>query len=555
MFNLVVEEHIKLSLKKAKKEGLFKSEKFPEITIEKPKEKTHGDLSCNIAFLLSAQEKKSPLKIAEIILSIQPEKKLEIDKVEIAGKGFINFFISLEGYIKEIEEIISEGKKYGDSDIGKEKKVQIEFVSANPVGPMHIGHGRWAAVGDSMARLFEKTGHEVVREFYINDYGNQMNIFGKSVAARYMEILGRKYEMPEDGYQGEYVYDIAREIKEKEGDKYVNLPAEEREEEFKEIAFEQVMEHLRKILIELDVKFDIWFLESSLHQAGKVNKTIDILEKKGFVDKKDGAIWLKATEFGDDKDRVLIRANGEPTYFAADVAYHRDKQERGFDKVIDIWGADHHGYVKRVKASMKALGFEDSFLEIIIGQLVNLKKGNLPIRMSKRTGEMVTLEELMHEVGKDGLRYFFVSKSTDTPLDFDIELAKKQSSENPVYYVQYAHARICSVINFAKDKGFIVPELKEVDLHLLQQKEERELMKKLSQFPEEVLTTLRLRAPYRLTIFAQELASIFHVFYTECRVISDDKELSKARVILVKAAQIVLKDVLNLIGVSAPQKM
>lgn len=530
--------------------------KLPEPELERPRDKKHGDWSTNVAMVLASRLKMSPMEIAKAIVNSLDNERHFIEKVEVAKPGFINFYLSNEWLYQVLRDIESMQDKFGLPFLGNGQKVQIEFVSANPVGPMHIGHGRWAAVGDVLATLLEALGYDVEREFYVNDYGSQMNIFGKSVAARYCEKLGKEVQFPEDGYKGEYIKEIAEEIIEREGDKYLNLPPGRQEEVFKQRAYGQVLEHIKKVLLEMGVEFDEWFSETSLHQSGAIKKVIAELDSKGFVYEKEGAVWLRTTEFGDDKDRVLIRENGEPTYFAADIAYHESKFERGFQKIINIWGADHHGYVKRMKAAVQALGFSPDSVEIIIGQLVNLLRAGEPVRMSKRTGEMVTLEELLGEVGKDATRYLFLTRSTDSSVDFDIEVAKTQSNENPVYYVQYAHARICSILRLAGERGVAQVSAQKADLHLLVTEWELDLIRKLEQFGEIVEKATSQRAPYLLTKYAEALASVFHVFYTQCRVISDDNELSGARLVLCKSTQRILKNVLGLLlGVAAPERM
>lgn len=538
---------------RARDKGRLNFEVLPSFSIEVPRS-DFGDWATNIAFLLARAVKKKPLEIAEILVEEMPASHL-VEKVEVAGAGFINFFLSPTYIAQELKEILSRGKEYGQQDWGGGEKIQVEFVSANPVGPLHLGHGRWAAVGDSLSNLLEKTGYQVSREFYVNDAGTQMEVFARSVSARYLELLGKEVAFPEGGYCGQYIYDIAREIIKQHGNKFSDWEDEEREKIFKELAYEEVLSHLEKNLLKLGVKFDTWFKESSLYEESKIEKAVERLRKRGYVYEKDGAVWLKTTEFGDDKDRVLIRETGEPTYFAADIAYHINKKERGFKKVIDIWGADHHGYVSRMKAAMKALGYEDEFLEVIVGQLVNLYRGGQPVRMSKRTGEMVTLEELMEEVGPDVIRYYFASRDTNAPLDFDIELAKAESSENPVYYIQYAHARLASLFRKAEEKGLDLNSLSMDNLVNLKEKEEISLAKKLFLFPYVVEVAARTRAPFRLTNYALELASLFHVFYTECRVIGAEKGQEEARLLLSKATKIVLSETLRLLGIKAPQKM
>ncbi|MFZ3062926.1 MAG: arginine--tRNA ligase [Actinomycetota bacterium] len=529
--------------------------RVPEVVLERPKEKAYGDWSTNVAMVLASQAKADPLKLAEIIASHLRQQRQFLKEIRVVPPGFINFFISDEWLQKALMEIEKQGPKFGYSDIGKGEKIQVEFVSANPTGPMHIGHGRWAAVGDALANVLAAAGYRVEREFYINDYGTQMDLFGASVSARYAQIFGVDEVVPEGGYHGAYVKEIGQEIVEKEGNKYLKLSRPERARLFRERAEKQVLEHFEKVLEAFGVHFDKWFSEEELHDSGVVAQAVEELRKKGHVYEKDGAVWLRTTTFGDDKDRVLIRENGEPTYFAADVAYHKNKLERGFKKIINVWGADHHGYVGRVKAAVQALGYPADQVEIIIGQLVNLYRRGEQVRMSKRTGEMVTFEELLEEVGRDVARYIFLTRSTDSPLDFDIELAKEQSQENPVYYVQYAHARISSILEFAREKGVPIPAPGEADTFLLKHESELELIRKLLEFQEMVEDCARFRAPFKLTRYAEDLAALFHVFYTQCRVVTENKELSQARLSLVKATKIVLKNVLGLLGVSAPEKM
>lgn len=538
---------------KAREKGKLKFSLLPSYVIEVPRE-SFGDWASNIAFLLAREARKSPLEIASILIE-EMKPSFWVEKVEIGGKGFINFYLSPSYVYQELREILDKGRDYGYVDLGRGLKVQVEFVSANPVGPLHLGHGRWAAVGDTLANLLQRTGYAVEREFYINDYGRQMEIFALSVESRFRELLGEEVIFPEEGYKGSYIYDIAREIQEREGDKILLLPEKERKEKFKKLAYEQALKDIKGTLEKMGVHFDVWFKESDLHEKGEVKKTLELLREKGFVYEKDEAIWLKTSLFGDEKDRVLIRENGEPTYFAADIAYHRNKRERGFEKVIDIWGSDHHGYVDRMRAAMKALGYPEGFLEVIIGQMVNLLRGGQPVRMSKRTGELVTLSELLEEVGKDPIRYFFVSRSTDATLDFDIELAKKESSENPVFYVQYAHARLSSLFRKARERGI---ETESLDLELvdfLRKKEEINLAKKLFLFPYVIEQAVKARAPYRLTSYTYELASLFHVFYTECRILGEEKELESARLLLARATQSILQECLSILGVEAPERM
>ncbi len=553
---------IEKSIEVLRESGEFRLKSIPKFEIERPREKTHGDWASNIALVLAGQLGQPPRKIAESIVAHLNDKQHYLQKVEVAGAGFINFFLSAKWLYEGLSDILIRKSSFGRSNLGEGAKVQVEFVSANPVGPMHIGHGRWAAVGDTLANLLETLGYKVTREFYINDYGTQMNIFGKSVAARYCELLGEKVAFPSEGYMGEYIKEIAQEIIETDGDKYLNLSSEERENLFKERAYQQVLEHMRKTLLSMGVSFDVWFSESSLHHTGAIKEAIEELDSRGLVYKRDGALWLKTSEFGDDKDRVLIRESGEPTYFAADVAYHKNKISRNFVQIINIWGADHHGYVPRIKAAISALGYRESSVEIIIGQLVNLLRSGEQVKMSKRKGEMVTLEELLSEVGKDAVRFLFLMSDTNNPLDFDIELAKEQSSENPVYYVQYAHARICSILRYAEEQNAsFLKFLGEIEqgkiprCDLLVEESEFDLIRKLLEFEDIVQRCGLQRAPHHLTRYGQDLAALFHVFYTKCRVISGDLALSKQRLALVKATKVVLENLLKLMGVAAPEKM
>jgi arginyl-tRNA synthetase len=544
---------VKQALGRAIGSGKLKVDKSPPVIIERPRDKTHGDWASNIAMMLAKQAGMAPREVAKTLLE-ELDRPDYLAETEIAGPGFINFRLSRAWLQHSLAEIARRGDSYGKAESPTGARVQIEFVSANPVGPMHVGHGRWAAVGDSLARLLEAAGDQVAREFYVNDWGNQMRIFGASVAARYRELLGRPAELPEDGYQGRYIIDIAQEIVDVDGDRYLELDADSQGALFTERAYAQVVKHIKKTLEEMDVFFDVWFSERSLHESGRLAQTLALLEEKGLTYRSQGALWFRTTDFGDDKDRVLVRESGEPTYFAADIAYHNDKFARGFTGVIDIWGADHHGYVNRMKAAAAGLGIESDRLEIIIGQLVNLYSGGRPIRMSKRTGEMVTLEELLAEVGKDAARYFFLMRSTDTALDFDIELAKSHTAENPVYYVQYAHARICSVLRLAADSD-MRPAGPSADLSLLTEEAETALLRELADAPSVIRRAAAARAPYRLTKYLETVAAAFHQFYHQCRIVSDDRELSLARLTLVDGTRQVLKNVLGLIGVSAPEKM
>jgi arginyl-tRNA synthetase len=539
------------------------------VGVERPRDPAHGDWATNAALQLARGSGMPPRDLAALVAR-RIADSADIDSVEIAGPGFINIRLSAIALQRVIAEARDRGSSFGSSGVGSGERIQVEFVSANPVGPMHVGHGRWAALGDSVARLLEHTGHEVEREFYINDVGVQMDVFAASVSARYLELCGREAVFPEDGYRGAYIMDIAREILADEGETWVDASAADREAHFREKAYAQVLEHLRRVLHDMGVDFDVWFSERVLHQPGadgvkRVEGAIGQLRAGGHVFEHEGATWFRSTAFGDDKDRVLKKADGTYTYFASDVAYHADKFARGFDLVIDLWGADHHGYVKRMEAASAALGHPGG-LEVIIGQLVNLFRDGEAVRMSKRTGEMVTFEDLLDEVGADSARYFFLRRSTDQTLDFDISLAKERSSDNPVYYVQYAHARICSILRKAAglsdaegelDMGAVAASLisPEVELGALTEGAELSLFRKLAEFPEVVELAAEQRAPHKLCRYAEDLASAFHQFYTVCRVMGDDPALTEARLAVVDASRIALANALGLLGVSAPERM
>ncbi len=536
--------------------GALSSSAAVEFVLERPRLKEHGDWATNLALQMQAAEGKPPREIARALVAHLRDPDGILERVEIAGPGFINFALSGACIREELLRLAEAGEDYGRWDLGRGRKVNLEFVSANPVGPLHIGHGRWAALGDVLANLLSFTGHEVSREFYVNDYGHQMELFACSVEAAYLELLGEPAEFPEDGYRGAYIYDIARELLESCGDRYREADPAERRKLFGELAYRQVLAHLKRTLETFRVHFDTWFSERELHEAGEVRGIIARLQEAGLAYRSEGAVWMATSRFGDDKDRVLIRGNESPTYFASDIAYHRNKLERGFEHLIDIWGADHHGYVKRMLAALEALGSPGS-LEIIIGQLVNLKSGGQPVRMSKRSGEMVTFEELVDDVGVDAARFFFLMRGQDSAVDFDIELAKEQSQNNPVYYVQYAHARICSILRYAREQGVPVDEtLPEVaSLELLREEEEMDLARKLFEFEELVRDAAVDRAPHRLTHYAQEMAASFHFFYTKHRVITDDAALTRARLFLVLCSRQVLRNCLELLGITAPESM
>jgi arginyl-tRNA synthetase len=542
---------------------------LPDPALERPRDQSHGDWATTVAMRTAKQVGKSPREVAEIVAS-RLGAHPDIAAVEIAGPGFINLRLSAAALQRVLVAAREADREFARSEMGAGRRVQVEFVSANPVGPMHVGHGRWAALGDSMARVLAHTGWRVEREFYINDAGVQMDLFAESVSARYLEFCGSTAEFPENGYRGAYITEIAREIFEGEGTCWLDATPSSREEYFREKAYAQVLAHLERVLHDFGVDFDVWFSERTLHIASeeggrtRVESAIEELRARGFIYESDGAVWFRSTDFGDDKDRVLLKADGTYTYFAADIAYHKDKFDRGFDRVINIWGADHHGYVARMKAACDALGHEGK-LDVVIGQLVNLFRDGEAVRMSKRTGEMVTFEELVDEVGADAARYWFLRRSTDQQVDFDIAVAKQQSADNPVYYVQYAHARICSILRKAAGEEVTYETVDELadalvaantDLSPLTSEPELVLMRKLDGFSDVMEIAAAELAPYKLARYVEDLATVFHQFYTQCRVVDpEEPELTAARLYAVDATRRALRCVLGLLGVGAPESM
>ncbi|MDI9570886.1 MAG: arginine--tRNA ligase [Pseudomonadota bacterium] len=528
---------------------------LPPVEVEATRDPAHGDYATNLAMILSARLKRNPRQIARTICDRLQDEESILAKVEIAGPGFINFFLREEVWKTELQRIEAMGERYGCSDAGGGRRVQVEFVSANPTGPLHIGHARGAVVGDVLANILRAAGYEVYREYYVNDAGNQMFNLGRSVLYRYRELLGRLAAFPETCYQGEYIRAIAAEILSRDGESYLDRPEEEVVPVFTDYAATVILRGIKEDLAAFGVVFDGYFSERELYRDDGVAKLLRRLEEGGHIYGEDGARWFRTTAFGDEKDRVVVRQNGETTYFAADIAYHKNKFERGFSWVIDVWGADHHGYLPRMSAGVQALGYPPESLRVVLVQLVNLLRGGKPVAMSTRSGEFVTLREVVDEVGRDAARYNFLMRRTDSHLDFDLEVAKEQSNENPVYYVQYAHARIAGILRLAAERGMEVPRYEEVETGLLVLSEEMALIKALSRFPELVAGAAAALEPHRLTFFANELAALFHSYYNKYKVISDDPALSRARLFLIEALRIVLKNNLHLLGVSAPDRM
>jgi arginyl-tRNA synthetase len=548
---------VRSAVERAQASGELPPFDIPAFQLERPARKEHGDWSSSIALEVAKQAKMPPRAVADAIAkALNAEHDEHIASVEVAGPGFINIRLSHQWLTGSVREVEQAGDEWGRSSATEPEKIQVEFVSANPTGPMHLGHGRWAAIGDTLGRLLEASGNTVEREFYVNDFGMQMVKFGQSVAARYLELLGQKTEIPEGGYKGSYVVDIAKEILLEVGDKYLNVPEDERVAFMRIEGQRRMLLNQRLTLERFGVEFDVWFSERSLHEEGAVDRVVELLKQLGHVYEKDGALWLRTTDFGDDKDRVLVRStDGLPAYLAADLAYFMDKLRRGFERLIYLVGADHHGWKREMQAAIRALGEDPEHCEFLIGQFVHLMRGGESVKMSKRTGEAVTFDELLDEVGVDAARYHFLRVSMDQSLNFDLEEVVRQSQENPVYYVQYAHARIASILKHAREQGYEVASIDSVSLDELQHESELDLLRKLGELPEAVEVAARRREPHRMTRYAEELASLFHSFYRDCRVVTDDESLTQARLHLVQATQIGLRNTLGLLGVSAPESM
>lgn len=543
---------LKESALKAKELNLLDFDTLPGINLEIPKEKAHGSFASNLAMLLSKAAKKPPREIAQTLIdNFGPNPYLA--DVQIAGPGFINFYLNDCWLGEVLAGILEQKEEFGNNPDLEGEKIQLEFVSANPVGPMNVVNARAAALGDTLSRLFKACGAIVQKEYYVNDYGVQVQTLGRSIDARYRELLGEKVEFPEDGYQGDYIYDIARQLIADKGDSYLQLPERERVEIFRDLGYKQILASQKQDLQNYGVEYDCWFSERSLHEAGKVDQVLDFLEKRGLTYESEDAVWLRTTNFGDDKDRVLRTSDGRTTYFTADIAYHLNKFERGFDLVINIWGPDHHGYIPRMKAAVETLGIERDRLEVLIAQQINLIKDGKPFKMSKRRGEFITMADLLEEVGNDAARWFFLMRSPESHLDFDMDLARSQSNENPVFYVQYAYARICSIFRQATADQ----EVAQFDESILKywDQEEKNLIEKASHFPDLLSEAAKRREPHRLTGYLLELATLFHSYYNKRRFISDDPGLTKSRLAIAKGLGYVLERGLKILGVSAPERM
>ena len=548
---------IEISLKEVLRKAIIDLEyvddyALDQIVIEIPKDKAHGDYSSNLAMQLTKVLRRNPREIAQGIVGAIDKEAGNIDHVEIAGPGFINLFLRKDAMTSIIKEVLEEKDYFGNSDYGQGIKYNVEYVSANPTGDLHLGHAKGAAVGDSICRIMEAAGYDVTREYYINDAGNQITNLALSLYARYLQLFDIDKKLPEDGYHGKDIIEIAKNIKAEIGDQFVDADEKAAIAYFRKVGTEHELQKIKDILKEYRVVHDVWFSETSLYENNKVEPTIQKLKDKGYTYEAEGALWFKSTEFGDDKDRVLVKSDGSYTYLTPDIAYHLNKLDRGYEYLVDLLGADHHGYIARMKAAIQALGYNADQLNIDIMQMVRMVENGEVVKMSKRTGNAVTIKDLIDDIGVDAARYFFVSKSASSPFDFDLGLAKSKSNENPVYYAQYAHARMCSIVNQANNAGIEVAD----HFELLTHEKEIELVKHINEFRNEIIESAKARAPHKIANYIQKLAQLFHSFYNDCYVIDENnKELSSQRLALVVASQITLKNALNLIGVSAPEKM
>ncbi len=550
----LIRDRVEDALIRARVAGALSYEKLPEYTVERPREAAHGDYATNVAMLLAKPCRKAPRDIAKIIAEYIDFSDSPIEKMEIAGPGFINFRMKEDWLNQAACEMLAEGEDFGRSRLGEGQKIQVEFVSANPTGDLHMGNARGAAIGDSLASVLDMAGFEVEREYYINDAGNQIDKFARTLNSRYLTACGVDNEFPEDGYPGADLKELMEQLYSEIGDKYVHISEELRKEYLAEYGLKNKLASIKSSLERFGVTYDCWFSERSLHDSGQVKAAVEELDERGWLLTKDDAIWIDCSRMGPDmKPEVLVRGNGVPTYFAADIAYHKNKFQRGFDTVIDVWGADHHGHVARMQGSMEALGYRRDQLEVILMQFVRLIENGEVVKMSKRTGRFVTLDELIDDVGKDAARFLFIMRGADSLLDFDLNLAKEKSNDNPVYYVQYAHARICSILRAAAEQ--CVNADKTPDMMLLTAPAERDLLRKLADFPDEVAAAARLREPHRVAVYLTEVAAAFHNFYGQCHCLTDDPELTCARLHLIRMTAGVIRRGLNALGVSAPEKM
>jgi arginyl-tRNA synthetase len=544
---------ITAAAKRAHEAGALPCDEFPPVEVEAPKIEAHGDFATNFAMISAKAQKMAPRKIAQALLDHMADADRLLDRMEIAGPGFINFFVRPTAWGPWVRQVLDQNHTYGASAIGQGRKIQVEFVSANPTGPLHVGHGRGAAVGDGVAAILAFCGYDVQREFYINDSGRQIQTLGRSVLLRAKEQLGQDVEFPEDCYQGDYIRDLARQVIDGKGAAF--LDTEDAAAYCARFAATANIAAIRQVLQEFGIEFQHWFSEQSLYDQGKVDQALEALKDRGLVYSKDGAWWFKTTAFGDEKDRVVVRQNGQTTYFASDIAYHQDKYHRGFDKVIDVWGADHHGYIPRMTAAVEAGGQRRDQFQVVLVQLVNLLRGGQPVAMGKRSGEFVTLKDVIDEVGRDAARFIFLTRDYASPLDFDLEVAKQKNNDNPVYYVQYVHARIASIIRKAAEQGIGPVMWRATAADQLVAPEEIQLVKAMARFGEVLQSAAETLAPHRVTFYLMELAALFHAYYNKHRVLDGDTALTHARLCLVLAVQTVIRNGLHLLGVSAPETM
>ncbi len=550
-----VNDLVAQALDRAKEKGGLTLEVPPNIVIEEPRDESMGDFATTIAMQLAKSEKKNPKVIAEAIAEGIREQKEWVESVNVAGPGFINIKMNHQFYLERLKQVVALGVDIGKSTVGQNKKVLLEFVSANPTGPLHVGHGRGAAVGHALSCLLKMAGYDVATEYYVNDVGNQMNTLGRSTWLRYQELLGEKIDFPEDAYRGEYIKSLAGKIIEKDGKQYLEKSDEDALTFFKNFSKDTILEGIKEDLNEFRVEFDRWFSEKSLYDDGSVDHAITWLKGENYIYEKDGATWLKSSAFKDDKDRVIIKQSGEKTYFCSDIAYHKNKIDRGFEIILDIWGADHHGYVARMNAVLEAMNYDSDVFKVLLVQFVSLRRGGVKVAMSTRAGEFETLADVVKEVGVDATRFFFLMRSADSHLDFDLELAKKETPENPVYYIQYAHARICSVFRTAEEQGVPPLDPAAVDLSCLQEEGEFSLIKKILAYEDCIEKSTLTLEIHRIAFYLQELVSIFHSYYKQHRIVTENRELSLARLLLMDCLRRVIASGLSILGVSAPKKM
>ena len=547
---------VRSAMEKAMAAGTLMTAEIPAFTVERPADRSHGDFATNAAMVSARAFRTAPQKIAAAILENLDLEDTYFTKAEVAGPGFMNFFLSPVFYSDILTDVLNSGSKYGRSDYGRGRKVMVEFVSANPTGPMHMGNARGGALGDCLSAVLDAAGYDVWREFYVNDAGNQLEKFGLSLSIRYQQLFAEeKPELPEDSYHGEDILDLAREYAAQHGDALMHVSEEERRKALVEYGLPKNIAKMKADMEKYRVHYDCWYLESDLHKSGKVMAVVDFLRERGMTYEKDGAVWYKATEFGGEKDEVLVRANGNPTYFTADIAYHKDKFDRGFDLLIDIWGSDHHGHVARMKGAMDAIGQSSDKLDILLMQFVRLMRDGEIVRMSKRTGKAIQLGDLLDEVPVDSARFLFNMREANSLLDFDLGLAVQQDSQNPVYYVQYAHARICSILRALEADGITPRECTEEELALLTADEEIDLIRHISEYTDEIIASAKDYDPVRITRYVIELATKFHKFYNACRVKGDDEGLMQARLTLCRATAAVIRNVLTMFNINVPTSM